>query len=113
MNTNIGMLAWTTALLALAAPDASLAPAPDEIRAAPAASSAPPAMSTPVAATRGSRPEVWLCAGDRIAQLLRPDAEWSFVKQHLNGIKLYVASRSTGQHTRGSGQGGGNSHRAS
>ena len=29
-------------------------------------------------------------AGDRIVVLLRPDAEWSFVKQHLNGIKLYV-----------------------
>ena len=36
------------------------------------------------------RPEVWLCAGERINDLLRPDAEWSFVKEHLSGIKLYV-----------------------
>ena len=34
--------------------------------------------------------EVWLCAGERIAELMRPDAEWPFVKQHLSGIKLYV-----------------------
>jgi len=38
----------------------------------------------------GGQPEVWLCAGERINDLLRPDAEWSFVKQHLSGIKLYV-----------------------
>jgi hypothetical protein len=34
--------------------------------------------------------EVWLCAGDRMADLLRPEAEWPFVKKHLSGIKLYV-----------------------
>ena len=34
------------------------------------------------------QPEIWLCAGDRIADLLDPDAEWPFVKQHLTGIKL-------------------------
>jgi creatinine amidohydrolase len=34
--------------------------------------------------------EVWLCAGERIAELMRPGAEWQFVKQHLSGIKLYV-----------------------
>ena len=42
------------------------------------------------AAIPAAQPEVWLCAGDRIADLLRPDAEWPFVKQHLTGIKLYV-----------------------
>jgi hypothetical protein len=35
-------------------------------------------------------PEVWLCAGDRIYDLLEPDAEWPFVKEHLAGIKLYI-----------------------
>jgi len=40
--------------------------------------------------TATARPEVWLCAGDRIADLLQPDAEWPFVKQHLTGIKLYI-----------------------
>ncbi len=41
-----------------------------------------------VAAAPTAQPEVWLCAGERIADLLRPDAEWPFVKQHLTGIKL-------------------------
>ena len=36
------------------------------------------------------RPEVWVCAGERIADLLRPDAEWPVVRRHLSGIKLYV-----------------------
>ncbi|MBL7043258.1 MAG: alpha/beta hydrolase [Pirellulaceae bacterium] len=40
------------------------------------------------------KPEVWLCAGDRIADLLQPDAEWPFVKQHLTGIKLYIGQLS-------------------
>lgn len=35
-------------------------------------------------------PEVWLCAGDRIVELLGEAAEWSFVKENLTGIKLYV-----------------------
>ncbi len=37
-----------------------------------------------------SRPEVWLCPGQRITELLEPGAEWPFVKCHLSGIKLYV-----------------------
>lgn len=37
-----------------------------------------------------SQPEVWLCPGQRITELLEPDAEWPFVKRHLSGIKLYV-----------------------
>lgn len=43
---------------------------------------------------QSAQPEVWLCAGDRIADLLRPEAEWSFVRQHLSGIKLYVGQLS-------------------
>lgn len=43
------------------------------------------------------QPEVWLCAGDRIAELLSPDAEWPFVKQHLTGIKLYVGQLGVGR----------------
>lgn len=39
-------------------------------------------------------PEVWLCAGDRIMELLQPGAEWPFVKQHLTGIKLYIGQLS-------------------
>jgi len=38
----------------------------------------------------GGGPEVWLCAGDRVTQLLRDDAEWAFVKENLSGIKLYI-----------------------
>jgi len=40
------------------------------------------------------QPEVWLCAGDRIVDLLQPGAEWPFVKQHLTGIKLYIGQLS-------------------
>ncbi len=43
-----------------------------------------------VAVARVAGPEVWLCAGERVADLLRPEAQWPFVKQHLAGIKLYV-----------------------
>jgi hypothetical protein len=42
-----------------------------------------------------AQPEVWLCAGDRIAELLSPDAEWPFVQQHLTGIKLYIGQLAT------------------
>ncbi|MCP4783685.1 MAG: hypothetical protein GY903_10240 [Fuerstiella sp.] len=41
-------------------------------------------------ATASAQPEVWLCAGDRIADLLRPDAQWPLVREHLTGIKFYV-----------------------
>jgi hypothetical protein len=34
--------------------------------------------------------EVWLCAGERISALMRPQGEWPVVKQHLSGIKLYI-----------------------
>ncbi len=46
----------------------------------------PAAAVNPAAA----QPEVWLCAGDRIMELVQPGAEWPFVKQHLTGIKLYI-----------------------
>lgn len=49
-----------------------------------------PEAPSPRASSSPAQPEVWLCAGERIADLLSPDAEWSFVKQHLSGIKLYV-----------------------
>lgn len=42
------------------------------------------------AATSPGAPEVWLCAGARIVELLRPEAEWPFVRRHLTGLKLYV-----------------------
>lgn len=34
--------------------------------------------------------EVWLCAGDGVADLLRDDAVWPFVREHLAGLKLYI-----------------------
>lgn len=36
------------------------------------------------------RTEVWLCVGEGIKDLSKPDAQWTFVKKHLSGIKLYV-----------------------
>jgi hypothetical protein len=53
-------------------------------------------------ASTNAQPEVWLCAGDRIADLLRPDAQWPLVREHLTGIKFYVGQfsknrRRTGQ----------------
>jgi hypothetical protein len=39
-----------------------------------------------------TQPEVWLCAGERIEELLSPDAEWPFVQQHL---KAAVKGRPT------------------
>ncbi len=58
-------------------------------RAAPPEPSAT-ALDEPASGAATRQPEVWLCAGDRIAALLREDAEWPFVKRHLTGIKLYV-----------------------
>jgi hypothetical protein len=40
-------------------------------------------------AARAARPEVWMCTGD-VDELVRPDADWSFVRRNLAGIKLYV-----------------------
>ena len=37
-----------------------------------------------------AQPEVWLCAGDRILELLPPGAEWPIVKRQLTGLKLYI-----------------------
>ena len=34
-----------------------------------------------------AEPEVWLCVGKPLFDLLAPDAEWPFVKEHLSGIK--------------------------
>ncbi|MFQ6133704.1 MAG: hypothetical protein ACE5R4_16805, partial [Armatimonadota bacterium] len=36
-------------------------------------------------------PEVWMCHGQPW-ELAEPDAEWDFVKQNLDGIKLYIGS---------------------
>ena len=60
----------------------------------PSAPSLPEGRSPSAAGTAGVEPEVWLCAGDRIMELLQPGAEWPFVKQHLTGIKLYVGQLS-------------------
>jgi hypothetical protein len=35
-------------------------------------------------------PEVWLCAGEGLKELVREDAQWPFAKQHLTGLKLYI-----------------------
>jgi hypothetical protein len=53
-----------------------------------------PSQDRPKAVEKSRQPEVWLRAGDRIADLLDPEAEWSFVKQHLTGIKFYIGQLS-------------------
>jgi hypothetical protein len=78
---------WTIAVLLL--PLSWAVPASDKNQANPPEPSVVAAENR-VAAAPTAQPEVWLCAGERIADLLRPDAEWPFVKQHLAGIKLYV-----------------------
>jgi hypothetical protein len=35
-------------------------------------------------------PEVWLCPGGGVKELVREDANWPFVKQNLTGLKLYI-----------------------
>jgi len=42
-----------------------------------------------VAETR-RRPEIWLCMRNRVFDLLDPDAEWPFVKEHISGIQFYI-----------------------
>ncbi|TAN35793.1 MAG: hypothetical protein EPN23_10350 [Verrucomicrobia bacterium] len=39
-----------------------------------------------------TKPEVWLCAGrgTRLSELMKPGAQWTFVKQHVAGIKIYI-----------------------
>jgi hypothetical protein len=39
-----------------------------------------------------AKPEVWLCAGmgASLSELIKPDAQWTFVKQHITGIKIYI-----------------------
>ena len=60
----------------------------------PQSTPAKPAVTaerTQANATAIEQPEVWLCVGDRIDELLRPDAQWPSVSQHLAGIKFYVS----------------------
>jgi penicillin amidase len=45
----------------------------------------------------GEGAEVWLCAGDRIMELLEPGAEWPFGRQRLAGIKLYIGQLAAGR----------------
>jgi hypothetical protein len=47
-------------------------------------------LITALASEPRAQSEVWLCAGDRINQLLQPGADWPYSRQHLSGIKLYV-----------------------
>ncbi len=42
------------------------------------------------AARPGVAPEVWLCPGGGVKELIREDAEWPFVKKNLTGLKLYI-----------------------
>jgi hypothetical protein len=74
--TDVRCLAWTIALLL---PFTGWAAADDMT-----------ATSVPAGNPPAAQPEVWLCAGERIMELLQPGAEWPFVKQHLTGIKLYI-----------------------
>jgi len=36
------------------------------------------------------RPEVWLCMGNGVFDLLDRQAEWPFVREHLSGIQFYI-----------------------
>jgi hypothetical protein len=44
----------------------------------------------PATPTPGGAPEVWLCAGAGVMELLDEGAEWSLVRQNLAGLKLYI-----------------------
>jgi hypothetical protein len=78
--TDVRCLAWTIALLL---PFTGWAAADDMT-----------ATSVPAGNPPAAQPEVWLCAGERIMELLQPGAEWPLVKQHLTGIKLYIGQLS-------------------
>ncbi|MHB8898667.1 MAG: creatininase family protein [Thermoguttaceae bacterium] len=87
LPTALRCLALASTLLILSAWAQARAGQP----AADAANTTQTAGDPAAAASPGEhQPEVWLCAGDRIADLLRPDAQWPYVRQHLTGIKLYV-----------------------
>ena len=45
----------------------------------------------PAAEGTKETPEVWLCHHD-IEDLADPDADWDFVRNHLDGIKIYVGN---------------------
>jgi hypothetical protein len=45
----------------------------------------------PAAESIKATPEVWLCHHD-IEDLADPNADWDFVRKHLDGIKIYVGS---------------------
>ena len=76
MSASIWHLAWTAIVLL---PLTASAATEDAI-----------AGPHPADDSQVAQPEVWLCAGDRIMELLQPGAEWPFVQQHLTGIKLYI-----------------------
>ena len=71
LSGRVNLLARSVALLFLAITDTLAVSASDEIQAATVASSVPAAVSNTVAAA-STQPEVWLCAGDRITELLQP-----------------------------------------
>ena len=50
-------------------------------------------VSSSEPASEGTKetPEVWLCHHN-IEDLVDPDADWDFVRDHLDGIKIYVGS---------------------
>jgi|GEM_PF-784808 len=47
-------------------------------------------VCTPLRAASTTRSEVWLCTGKGVFDLLKPDAQWPFVREHLAGIQLYI-----------------------
>jgi hypothetical protein len=54
----------------------------------------------PTAQGTKDTPEVWLCHHD-IEDLADPNADWHFVRDHLDGVKIYVGSlMGTRKHTR-------------
>lgn len=82
-TTAVSATATFALLSLLATPWATAAQEPGPPGAPAQASAGPTETKTP-------QPQVWLCAGARVLELLREDAEWPFVKQNLSGLKLYI-----------------------
>ncbi|MBM4025809.1 MAG: alpha/beta hydrolase, partial [Planctomycetes bacterium] len=40
--------------------------------------------------TSATKPEVWLCTGEKVLDLLAPEAQWPYVREHLTGIQFYI-----------------------
>ena len=81
---------WTPAMLMLLLLGASLGAAGDLGRPSARTDDARQERAEGSADREKSAAEVWLCTGKGVLDLLAPDAEWPFVRDHLSGIQLYI-----------------------